>query len=139
MKHSITPAGKTEFQTLLHQQFEKEGSVSSTLYGALLFLHLSDLQTVEELLERRLVRLDELIEKLGPIRKQLLPLISTGGEHLLTHIEKQRCMDREWLAALLADVKARRVRDVSDPKSLGTAGQATQRNRASITRKRVKK
>lgn len=116
--YRITPTGRTKFRELLHRQFEEEGPVSQTLYGALLFLHLSDLALVEALLVRRIARLDEIIDKLGPIRQQLEPQISTGGEHLLTHIEKQRRLDREWLQGLLADVKARRVRDVTDPKRL---------------------
>ena len=123
--YKITPQGKAEFQKLLHQQFEEEGPVSQTLYGALLFLHLSDLAVVEDLLRRRIERLDELIAKLGPIRKELAPVISTGGEHLLQHIEKQRRLDREWLKGLLADVKARRVHDVKDPKRLAISDRET--------------
>jgi DNA-binding PadR family transcriptional regulator len=123
--YKITPKGKAEFQKLLHQQFEEEGPVSQTLYGALLFLHLSDLAVVEDLLRRRIERLDELIAKLGPIRKELAPVISTGGEHLLQHIDKQRRLDREWLKGLLADVKARRVHDVKDPKRLAISDRET--------------
>ncbi len=118
--YKITPKGKSEFRTLLHGQFEEEGPVSQTLYGALLFLHLSDLAVIEDLLRRRIARLDELISKLGPIRKELAPVVSTGGEHLLRHIEQQRRLDRKWLQGLLADVAARRVRDVTNPKLLGT-------------------
>jgi DNA-binding PadR family transcriptional regulator len=117
--YRITRKGKGEFQGLLHRQFEEEGPVSQTLYGALLFLHLSDPATVEALLRRRIARLDELIGKLAPIRKELSPVISTGGEHLLRHIEKQRRLDREWLKGLLADGAARRVHDVADPNRLG--------------------
>ena len=120
--YRITKKGKGEFQTLLHRQFEEEGPVSQTLYGALLFLHLSDLAVVEDVLRRRLARLDELIEKLGPIRKELAAVISTGGEHLLRHIEKQRRLDRDWIKGLLADVEGRRVRDVADPKRLSSPG-----------------
>jgi len=117
--YRITPGGKRAFRDLLHRQFEAEEPVSQALYPALLFLHLSDLAVVEDLIRRRIERLDELIAKLGPIRKELSPVISTGGTHLLQHIEKQRHLDREWLKGLLADVKARRVRDVVDPKRLG--------------------
>lgn len=116
--YKITAKGKAEFRTLLHRQFEEEGPVPQTLYGALLFLHLADLAVVEDLIRRRIEHLDALIEKLGPIRKELSSVISTGGEHLLQHIEKQRRLDREWLKGLLTDVKARRVRDVADPKRL---------------------
>jgi DNA-binding PadR family transcriptional regulator len=118
--YSITAKGKAEFRELLHRQFEEEGPVSQTLYGALLFLHLSDLAVVEDLIARRIRRLDELISKLGPIRKELTPVLSTGGEHLLRHIDKQRRLDRDWLKGLLAEVKARRVRDIADPKRLGS-------------------
>ena len=89
------------------------------------FLHFSDLAVVEDLLRRRIERLDEVIAKLGPIRTELAPQISTGGEHLLQHIDKQRRLDREWLKGLLADVKARRVHDVKDPKRLAISDRAT--------------
>jgi DNA-binding PadR family transcriptional regulator len=118
--YRISPSGKAEFRESLHRQFEEEGPASQTLYGALLFLHLSDLATVEDLVRRRIARLDELIAKLGPIRKELAPVISTGGEHLLRHLDKQRRLDRDWLKGLLADIEARRVHDVADPSRLGT-------------------
>lgn len=117
--YRISPRGKAEFRELLHRQFEEEGPVSQTLYGALLFLHLSDLATVEDLVRRRIARLDELIAKLAPLRKELAPVISTGGEHLLRHLDKQRRLDRDWLKGLLADIEARRVHDVADPSRLG--------------------
>ena len=40
--YRITPEGRTEFREGLHRQFEAEGPVAQTLYGALLFLHLAD-------------------------------------------------------------------------------------------------
>lgn len=119
--YSISARGRAEFRKLLHEQFEEDGPVSQTLYGALLFLHLGDRATVAELVRRRIERLDELIAKLGPIRKEFAPVISTGGEHLLRHLEKQRRLDRDWLKGLLADIEAGRVRDVTDPKRLGAA------------------
>jgi len=120
--YSITPAGRDEFRKGLHHQFELEGPVSKTLYGALLFLHLADLATVEDALRRRIARLDDLIAKLKPVREELEPIVSTGGEHLLRHIEKQRRLDRTWLKDLLADVQGRRVRDVRNPAQLGRTG-----------------
>lgn len=117
--YRITKKGKSEFRQLLHRQFEEEGAVSQTLYGALLFMHLSDLAVVEDLLRRRIARLDELIGKLDAIRKELRPVISTGGAHLLRHLDKQRRLDRDWLKGLLADVTARRVYDVPDARLLG--------------------
>ena len=116
--YSITPRGRSEFRDGLHRQFDAEGPVAQTLYGALLFLHLADPAVVEDSLRRRVKRLDELIAKLEPIREQLAPVISTGGEHLLRHLEKQRRLDRAWTADLLADVEAGRVRDVTDPSKL---------------------
>ena len=116
--YKITAKGKTEFLDLLHRQFEQDGPVSQTLYGALLFLHLSDPAIVQDLIRDRIARLDEQIAKLGPIRKELRPVLSTGGEHLLRHLDQQRCLDRDWLKGLLVDVKARRVRDVADPQRL---------------------
>ncbi len=117
--YRITRSGKAEFRALLHRQFEQEGPVSQTLYGALLFLHLSDPAVVADLIRRRIAHLDGLIAKLGPIKKDLAPALSTGGVHLLRHIEEQRRLDREWLKGLLADVAGRRVRDVPDPKRRG--------------------
>jgi DNA-binding PadR family transcriptional regulator len=117
--YRITNAGKAVFRQSLHQQFEQEGPVSQTLYGALLFLHLCDLEVVEDLVRRKIAHLDELIAKLVPIRKQLLPMLSTGSDHLLRHLDKQRRLDREWLEGLLVDIKTRRVHDVPDPTRLG--------------------
>ena len=117
--YRITAEGKAEFGELLHRQFERDGPVSQTLYGALLFLHLCNLEIVESLVRQRIARLDDLIAKLDPIRKEMRAVISTGGEHLLRHIEKQRRLDREWLTGLLSDIAARRVRDVADPGKLG--------------------
>ena len=116
--YRITPEGRAEFLSGLHRQFEAEGPVAQTLYGALLFLHLADPALVEAALRRKLARLDEVIAKLEPIRAALAPVTSTGGEHLLRHIDQQRRLDRAWLEGLLADVAARRVHDVADPAKL---------------------
>src|SRR5438105_1082720 len=104
--YSITSEGRTEFLQGLHRQFGVEGPVSQTLYGALLFLHLADPTAVEDGLRRRIARLDELTAKLEPIREELAPVLSTGGEHLLRHLDKQRRLDRAWLKDLLADIRA---------------------------------
>jgi DNA-binding PadR family transcriptional regulator len=116
--YRITAEGRTEFRKGLHKQFEVEGPVSQTLYGALLFLHLADRAIVENALRRRIARLDELIEKLKPIREELAPNLSTGGEHLIEHIDRQRRLDRAWLKKLLADLEARGIRDIANPASL---------------------
>jgi len=119
--YRIKPEGRTEFRDGLHRQFDVEGPVSQTLYGALLFLHLADRAAVEASLRRRIARLDELITKLQPIRDQMAPVISTGGDHLLRHLDRQRRLDREWLKALLADIEVNGIRDMADPAKLASS------------------
>lgn len=119
--YRITATGKKEFLRLLYAQFEEDGPVSQTLYGALLFLHLCDFEVLEDLVRRKISRLDDLIAKLGPIRKELSPAVSTGGEYLLRHLDKERRLDRAWLKELLADIEARRVHDVADPGRLAAS------------------
>ena len=116
--YGITGRGRAEFRKGLHKQLEMEGPVSQTLYGALLFLHLADPAVVEAALRRRIARLDELIEKLQPIRKELAPVLSTGGNQLLRHLGQQRWLDRDWLAALLAEIRERGIHDVRSPEKL---------------------
>jgi DNA-binding PadR family transcriptional regulator len=116
--YRITPNGRGEFREGLHRQLDAEGPVSHTLYGALLFLHLADADVVKESLRRRIARLDELIAKLEPIRNELAPKLSTGGEHLLRHIEQQRRLDRAWTAELLHEIEKNGIRDVADRAAL---------------------
>lgn len=116
--YRITPEGRAEFRNGLHRQFDVEGPVSQTLYGALLFLHLADRAMVEDALRRRIARLDDLFAKLKPIREQFAARLSTGGDHLLEHIDRQRRLDRAWLKDLLANIEANGIRDVADPSAL---------------------
>jgi DNA-binding PadR family transcriptional regulator len=111
--YEITDKGRRRFQELLRERFEAEGSVAETLYSAMLFLHLCDLPTVAELLRRKIARQAEAIAKIGAVRKALEPVLSTGGLHLLKHLDAQRRLDRRWLQGVLADVAKGRVRDVS--------------------------
>src|SRR5690349_9167758 len=92
--YRISPDGRAEFKKGLHRQFDAEGPVSQTLYGALLFLHLADRTVVEDALRRRIARLDDLVAKLGPIGEQFAAKVGTGGKHLLSHIDQQRRLDR---------------------------------------------
>ena len=119
--YRITPGGRAEFRDGLHRQFDEEGPVSQTLYAALLFMHLADRAVVEDCLRRRIARLDDLIAKLQPIRESLAPVLSTGGEHLLRHLDQQRRLDRAWTKALLADVEANGIQDVADPSRLAAS------------------
>ena len=116
--YRVTDEGRLAFREGLHRQLDVEGPVSQTLYGALLFLHFADPDVVKASLRRRIARLGELIEKLGPIRQELAPVISTGGDHLLRHIQEQRKLDRSWLKALLADIESHGIRDVPNPSML---------------------
>ena len=116
--YRITPEGRAEFLEALHRQFDVEGPVAQTLYGAMLFLHLADPAIVEGALRRRIARLEELIAQLKPIRKELTPVLSTGGEHFLEHLDQRRRMDRSWLKELLADIEANGIQDVPDPSRL---------------------
>ena len=119
--YSITERGRVEFRRGLHQQFDIEGPVAQTLYGALLFLHLADRETVQAALRRRIARLDDLIAKLGPVAEELAPKLGTGGTHLLHHIELQRRLDKRYLEALLADIERNGIRDAADVASLAEA------------------
>jgi DNA-binding PadR family transcriptional regulator len=111
--YGITPAGRRRFQDLLRAQFEAEGPVADTLYSAMLFLHLCELPTIAELLRNKIARQTAAIQKIALVRKELAPLLSTGGQHLLVHLDQQRRLDRRWLRGLLTDVVAGKVRDVS--------------------------
>jgi len=118
--YRITDEGRERFLELLHAQFAATGSVADTLYGAMLFLHLADAPTVAELLRRRIERATERTAYLESLGKQLAPLLSTGGHHLMHHIEAQQQLDLKWLREVLSDVERGRVRDVPDPKRLAS-------------------
>jgi hypothetical protein len=51
----------------------------------------------------------------------MAPVLSTGGDHLLRHLDRQRRLDREWLKALLADIQAKGIRDMADPAKLANS------------------
>lgn len=106
--YRITPKGRAEFQDGFFRQFEADGPASQTLYGAMLFLHCVDPAKLIEGIKGRIARLEELINKLDPVRTQMGAL-PTGSEHLFRHIEQQRRLDRDWLRGLLADIEAEPV------------------------------
>ena len=49
----------------------------------------------------------------------VLDQVLQGGDHLFRHLDGLRRLDRDWLKALLADIAARKVRDIANPKLLG--------------------
>jgi DNA-binding PadR family transcriptional regulator len=116
--YEISAIGRRRFQQLLNEQFATEGSVADTLYGAMLFLHLANRIQIVELLRTRISREEERIRKIDEIGKQLGPVLSTGGFHLLKHLALERRLDRKWLRGVLSDVERGRVRDMRDPKRL---------------------
>ena len=116
--YGISTSGKRRFQQLLHEQFAAEGSVAKTLYAPMLFLQFSDLHLIADLLRTRISRETQAIRKIAEIRKQLAPLLSTGGLHLLKHLDLQHRLDRRWLRGVLNDVERGTVRDVPDPQRL---------------------
>ena len=103
--YRITSAGRAEFQDGFFRQFEEDGPVSQTLYGALLFVHCVERERLAEAIRRRIVRTEALIAELDPLRAEM-PALSTGPDLLFRHIEGQRCFDRDWLGDLLAALEA---------------------------------
>ena len=116
--YAISASGRRRFQELLKEGFAAEGSVAETLYGPLLFLQFSDLEFVAEQLRRRIERETQTIREIVEIRKQIGPILATGGAHLLKHIDLQHRLDRKWLHGVLEDVEQGRVRDVAGLKKL---------------------
>src|SRR6516162_1540899 len=80
--YGISASGKRRFQQLLNEQFAAEGSVSSTLYAPMLFLQFSNLPLIADMLRARIARETRAIREIAEIRKQLTPVLATGGLHL---------------------------------------------------------
>jgi hypothetical protein len=132
--YAITTKGRERFRQLLQECFAAQGAVSETLYGAMLFLHLADLRQVGDLLQARIKLQSDAIRKVAEVRSQLAPLLSSGGLHLLDHLDAQRRLDQKWLQALRADVLAGNIHDVPDPGRL-----AARDERAGMARKGSKR
>jgi DNA-binding PadR family transcriptional regulator len=116
--YGISASGKRRFQQLLTEQFAAQGPVAQTLYGAMLFLHFSNLPLIADLLRTRISRETESLREIAEIRKRLGSVPATGALHLMKHLELQHRLDRKWLQGVLADVEGGRVRDVTDRKRL---------------------
>src|SRR5215469_17929577 len=63
--YGILASGKRRFQQLLNEQFAAAGSVAETLYGAMLFLHLSNLPLIADLLRTRITRETDAIREIA--------------------------------------------------------------------------
>jgi DNA-binding PadR family transcriptional regulator len=116
--YRISASGKRRFQQLLNGQFAAEGRVADTLYAPMLFLHLSNLHLLADVLRTRINRETQGIRKMAEIRKQMAPVLSTGGLHLLKHLDLQHRLDRKWLRGVLDDIEKGNVRDVRAPRLL---------------------
>jgi len=117
--YEISGSGRRRFQQLLNEQFAAQGTVADTLYAPMLFLHFSNLELVADMLRERVSRETEAIQQIAGIRKQLAPVLSTGGLQLLKHLDLQHRLDRKWLRGVLVEIEKGTVRDVTDPKRLG--------------------
>jgi DNA-binding PadR family transcriptional regulator len=113
--YGISASGKRRFQQLLNEQFAAEGSAAQTLYAPMLFLQLSNLHLIADLLRTRITRETQAIREIAEIRKQMAPMLSTGGLHLLKHLDLQHRLDQKWLRGVLVDVERGSVRDITDP------------------------
>ena len=120
--YRISALGKRRFQFLLNELFAAEGTVADTLYGPMLFLHLTNRHLIAGLLRTRISREAARIREIAEIRKQLGPVLSTGGLHLLKHLALQHRLDRKWLQGVLSDLEKGRVRDMANPKRLSREG-----------------
>ncbi len=104
--YRITDAGRLAFQEGFFRQFEEDGPVSQTLYGALLLLHCVDRSRLIGAIRGRMARMDASIAKLTPLRAEMAAGLPVGGAQLLRHIEQQRHLDRGWLQGLLEAIEA---------------------------------
>jgi len=120
--YRISALGKRRFQFLLNELFAAEGTVADTLYGPMLFLHLTNRHLIAGLLRTRISREAARIREISELRKQLAPVLSTGGLHLLKHLALQHRLDRKWLQGVLSDLEKGRVRDMANPKRLAREG-----------------
>jgi len=116
--YRISGSGKSRFQQLLNEQFATQGPVAETLYAPMLFLHFGNLPLIADLMRTRISRETQAIRKIAELRKQLAPVLSTGGLHLLKHLDLQHRLDRKWLRSVLVDIERGTVRDMPNPKQL---------------------
>jgi DNA-binding PadR family transcriptional regulator len=108
--YAITPSGRAEFQKSFFELLERDDAVARTLYGPLLFLHCVPRAKLAAVLRRKVDRLEELIAELKALKPQMTNNVSTGGEYLFRHLERQRKLDRDWLNDLLREVESGQVR-----------------------------
>ncbi len=116
--YRITPRGRQRFRELLHAQFAAEGSVSETLYGPMLFLHLADPKLVAKALRMQIERQSARLAEIRKLQREWAGTLPTGSRYLMEHMTKQCRLDVRWLETVLAEVEAGHVRDTPDPSRL---------------------
>jgi hypothetical protein len=84
----------------------------------MLFLHLADLKLVAEALRTQIDRQNMRLAEIRKLHRQWVAMLPTGSRHLMQHMVEQCRLDLRWLRAILADVKAGRVCDTTDPTRL---------------------
>lgn len=113
--YRIRARGRKYFQQLLLAQLAAPGTVAQTLYPALLFLHLADLPAAARALREREASVSQSLRELDALGPQMRPVLSTGGQLLITHLRRQRQLDLRWLREALETIESGQVEDVPDP------------------------
>lgn len=108
--YRITSQGRRRFQELLLERFQEQGTVTQTIYPALLFLDLADLPAVAELLRERLRQTEAAMAKTNAIKKQLGAGLGSGNSHLMDHLIQVRQLDCKSLRRLLGEVETGKIR-----------------------------
>ena len=108
--YRITSQGRRRFQQLLLERFQEAGTVAQTIYPALLFLDLANLQAVAELLRERLRQTESALAKTSAIKKQLGAGLGSGNSHLIDHLIQVRQLDCRSLRRLLGEVETGKIR-----------------------------
>ena len=108
--YRITPQGRKRFQELLLEQFQEHGTVAQTIYPTLLFLHLTPLPAVAELLREHLRQTESAMAKIRAIKKRFGAGLGSGNGYLMDHLIEVRQLDRRWLRRLLNSVQTGKVR-----------------------------
>ena len=108
--YKITRQGRKRFQELLLKRFQEPGTVSQTIYPALLFLDLAELSAVADILRERLRQTESALAKTKAIKKQLGVRLGSGNSHLMDHLIQVRQVDRKSLRRLLRELETGKVR-----------------------------
>lgn len=115
--YRIRARGRQRFQQWLQDQYALPGAVAHPLYPALLFLHLGDLPAIAARLRQRAAAELRALRELAEVKRRFLqgPGLSSGGELLIRHLQRQRRMNRRWLLEAAALVEAGNIHGLPRP------------------------